>query len=341
MPTALTSNWPTLLDVSKAMAPDGSIAQVAEVLTTYNDILDDIPWYEGNLPTGHQTSIRSSLPTPSFRLLNQGVVPAKSTRGQVVDPCAIMEGRSQIDVDLASLNGNTAAFRKSEDDAFIQGFNKLFTDTLVYGDSSTNADRFNGLSSRYYSLTGEATSGQVISAGGGTTNNTSIWLIGWGPNKVFCTYPKGSMAGLQFKDEGIDTIQMTTAGAMMRAYVSWFQWKAGLVVADYRYVVRVANINTTQLLTASDATDTSQNIMKLMVRALGLLPPIAGIKPVFYMNNTVATMLSIKMMDKGNAYLTVNELKNTPVYRPNLQLSFQGVPVKRVDSILNTEGVLA
>lgn len=339
---ALTSTWPTLLDVSKSMAPDGSVAAVAEVLQTYNEILDDVPWYEGNLPTGHQTSIRTSLPTPKFRLLNQGVVPAKSTRGQIVDPCAIMEDRSHIDVDLAMLNGNTKEFRKSEDDAFIQGFNKTFTDTLIYGDVSTDPEKFNGLSSRYYSTSGEATSAQVISAGGGTASiNTSIWLIGWGPSRVYCVYPKGSKAGLQFEDRGIQDLMMdTSTGAYMKAYVSWFQWKCGLVVQDYRYVVRIANIDATNLLTASDATDTSANLLKLMTRALGLLPPQAGIRPVFYMNSRVQSMLSVKLLDKGNAFLTIQEMKNTPIFRPNGVLAFQGVPCRRVDSILNTEELL-
>ena len=340
---ALTSTWPTLLDVSRSMAPDGSVAQVAEVLQTYNDILDDIPWYEGNLPTGHQSSIRTSLPTPKFRLLNQGVVPAKTTRGMIVDPCAILEDRNMIDVDLAMLNGNTAAFRKSEDEGFIQGFNKTFTDTLIYGDVSTDPEQFNGLDSRYYSLSGETTSSQVITAGGGTTNNTSIYLIGWGPNKVFCTYPKGSKAGLQFEDRGIqDILVNTSTGAYMKAYVSWFQWKAGLVVADYRYVVRIANINTTNLLTASDATDSSANIIKLMSQALGKLPPVAGIKPVFYMNQTVLSMLSVKLMDKGNVWLTMDQMQKSPISRAGSGvLSFMGVPCRRCDSILNTEGVLS
>ena len=339
---ALTSTWPTLLDVSKSMAPDGSVAAVAEVLQTYNEILDDIPWYEGNLPTGHQSSIRTSLPTPKFRLLNQGVVPAKTTRGQIVDPCAIMEDRNHIDVDLAMLNGNTAAFRKSEDDGFIQGFNTTFTDTLVYGDVSVDVEKFNGLSSRYYSLSGETTSSQVISAGGGTAgSNTSIWLVGWGPSRVYCTYPKGSMAGLQFEDRGVQDLLMdSSTGAYMKAYVSWFQWKCGLVVQDYRYVVRIANIDVAALLTASDATDTSANVLKLMSRALGKLPPVAGIRPVFYMNSDVQSMLSVKLLDKGNVYLTMNEIKNTPVFRPNNILSFQGVPCRRVDSLLNTEDVL-
>jgi hypothetical protein len=339
---ALTSTWPTLLDVSKAMAPDGSVAAVAEVLQTYNEILDDIPWYEGNLPTGHQSSIRTSLPTPKFRLLNQGVVPAKTTRGQIVDPCAIMEDRNHIDVDLAMLNGNTAAFRKSEDEGFIQGFNKTFTDTLIYGDVSTDPEKFNGLSSRYYSLSGEATSAQVISGSGGTSDNTSIWLIGWGPNRVFCTYPKGSKAGLQFEDRGIQDLLMdSTTGAYMKAYVSWFQWKCGLVVQDYRYVIRICNIDVSNLLTASDATDSSANILKLMTRALGLLPPMSGIRPVFYMNSTVQSMLAVKLLDKGNAYLSMSEIKNTPVFRPNNILSFQGVPCRRLDSILSTESTLS
>ena len=338
----LTSTWPTLIDVSRSMAPDGSVAQVAEVLQTYNDILDDIPWYEGNLPTGHQTSVRTALPTPSFRLLNQGIQPAKTTRGQIVDPCAILEGRSHIDVDLAMLNGNTAAFRKSEDEGFIQGFNKTFTDTLIYGDVSTDPEQFNGFDTRYYSLSGEATSGQCITAGGGTTNSTSIWLVGWGPNKVFCTYPKGSKAGLQFEDQGIQMVQTDTAGSTMRAYVSWFQWKAGLVVADYRYVVRICNIDTTALLTASDATDTSANILKLMARAIGKLPPMSGVRPVFYMNQTVLSMLAIKMLDKGNVWLSLDQMKNTPIARSGSGvLSFLGVPCRRCDSILNSEAVLS
>lgn len=339
----LTATWPTLLDVSRAMAPDGSIAQVAEVLQTYNDILDDIPWYEGNLPTGHQSSIRTSLPTPKFRLLNQGITPAKTTRGMIVDPCAILENRNHIDVDLAMLNGNTQAFRKSEDDGFIQGFNKTFTDTLIYGDVSTDPEKFNGLAARYYSLTGEANSGQVITAGGATTGaNTSIYLIGWGPNKVFCAYPKGSKAGLQFEDQGIQMVATDTAGSYMRAYVSWFQWKAGLVVADYRYVVRIANISRAALITAGDATDTSANILKFMSQAYGALPPISGIKPVFYMNQTVLTMLGVKMMEKGNTFLTMNERMNSPISRPGSGvLSFMGIPCRRCDSILNTENPLS
>ena len=47
----LSSAWPTLADVARRLDPNGRIARMAEILNQYNEILDDIPWIEGNLPT--------------------------------------------------------------------------------------------------------------------------------------------------------------------------------------------------------------------------------------------------------------------------------------------------
>jgi len=335
----LADYMPTLIDVTRAMAPNGSIATIAEVLQEYNDVLEDIPFFEGNLPTGHQTSIRTSKPTPTFRLLNQGVVPAKSSRGNIVDTCAILEARSHIDKDIAELNGNTQAFRLNEDRAFIEGMGDTLSTTLIYGDVSTDPEKFNGLASRYYSLSGETTSAQVIDCGGTGSDNTSIYLVAWAPNKVFGIYPKGSKAGLQHDDLGLqDVITDATTGATMRAYVSWFQWKCGIVVADYRHVIRLANIDVSALNTASDTSDTSANLMKYMSKALDMLPPGTS-KPVFYMNRNTRSMLRVKVMDKSNLHLKLDELVGASgIKRPTL--SFDGIPCRRIDSILNTESAL-
>jgi hypothetical protein len=340
----LTTIYPTLLDVARRLDPNGSIAAVAEVLTNYNDILDDIPWTEGNLPTGHQTTIRTSKPTPTFRLLNQGVVPAKSTTGQVVDTCAIIENRSHVDVDLANLGGNAASFRMSEDKGIMQGMSDSLADTLIYGDVSVNPEKFNGLAARYYSLESDdvTTSANVIDAGGSGSDNTSIWLVCWSPDKVFGIYPKGSKAGLQMEDRGIqDILTDSSTNAYMKAYVSWFQWKCGLCIRDWRYVVRIANVDVSDLLTAGDASDTSANIEKKMMQALDKLPPDANIRPVFYMNETVRSMLRVKMYNKSNAYLTLDrDITGQGIARPQGTLKFQGVPCRRIDSILSTESAL-
>lgn len=331
--------YPTLLDVARRTDPNGQIAMIAEVLQQYNDVLDDIPWIEGNLTTGHQTTVRTSKPTPTFRLLNGGVVPAKTEAGQIVDTCAMLESRSHIDKDLAMLNGNTAAFRLSEDRGHIEGMSDTLSDTLIYGDVSVDPEKFNGLASRYFSLGSTyTTSTQMIDAGGTGSDNTSIWLIGWSPEHCFGIYPKGSMAGLQVDDRGIQDILIdTSTGAYMRAYVSVYQWKCGLTIRDYRYVVRICNIDVSNLNTASDSSDTSANIIKFMSQAIDKLPPSGNIRPVFYMNEDVRAMLRVKLMDKSNVYLTLEDLYKESVPRRNKALTFMGVPCRRIDSITSTE----
>lgn len=334
------SYWPTLLDVARRLAPGGGIDVVAEILQQYNEILDDIPWIEGNLPTGHQTTIRTSKPTPTFRLLNAGVVPVKTTTGQIVDTCAILEARNHIDKDLAMLNGNTAAFRLSEDKAIIQSMSDTLSSTLIYGDVSVDPEKFNGLASRYFSLnTGYTTYANIIDAGGTGGDNTSIWLVCWSPDKVFGIYPKGSQAGLQQRDLGEQSIiDNQTTGAYLQALVSWYQWKVGLCIRDWRYVVRIANIDISMLETASDSSDNSANILKLMSKALDRIPPMGGdFRPVFYMNERVRSMLRIKMMDKGNVQLNLSDLKNESIARPQGVLTFQGVPCRRIDSLTVAE----
>lgn len=334
----LADYMPTLIDISRRLAPNGSIATVAEILQEYHEMLDDIPWYEGNLPTGHQMNIRSSKPTPTYRLLNAGVVPAKSTTGQLVEGCAIMEARSHIDKNVAELNGNTAAFRMSEDAAFIHGMGDALADALIYGDVSADPEQFNGLASRYYSTSGETTSANVIDAGGLAADNTSVWLVGWGPKKVYGIYPKGTKAGLQHEDLGIqEVITSTTTGATMRAYVSWFQWLCGMAIEDYRYVIRICNIDVSNLATSEDGTDNSCNLIKLMSKALAYLPPGGGCRPVFYMSRDTRAMLDTKLFAKNNLYLTVKDVHTTSGIDRVNQLYFRGVPCRRMDAIIETE----
>ena len=60
-----------------------SATAIIELLSQTNEILDDMLVVEGNLPTGHQTTIRTGLPQATWRLLNQGVQPGKSTTALV------------------------------------------------------------------------------------------------------------------------------------------------------------------------------------------------------------------------------------------------------------------
>ena len=188
----LTATNPTLLDLARRTDPDGKIATIVEILNATNEVLDDMVWVEGNLTTGHRTTTRTGIPTPTWRKLYGGVQPTKSTTVQVTDNTGMLEAYAEVDKALADLNNNTAAFRMSEDRAFLEGMSQEVAQTLFYGNEGTEPEAFTGLATRYNDLSGPANADNIIDAGGNDTDMSSIWLVVWGPNTVHGIIPTGS-----------------------------------------------------------------------------------------------------------------------------------------------------
>jgi hypothetical protein len=330
----------TLADWAKRTDPDGRIPIVAELLSQSNEVLEDCVFKEGNLPTGDRVVIRTGLPTVYWRALNQGIPNSKSTTAQVDEACGILEARSEVDKDLAMLNGNTAQFRLSEDTAFLEAMNQTQATTLFYGNPSTDPKQFLGLAARYSSLSA-SNAQNILSAGGSGSDNTSIFLVVWGDNTVYCPFPKGSKAGLIHEDLGEQTVY-NSDGTRLQAYATRYQWKNGLVVKDWRYVVRIANIDVSDLVgqTGTQASTAATAVIKLMARALYRIPNMAMGRAAFYMNRTVHSGLSVAALDKSQYVLKVNE-GLSQFGTPYSWLSFLGVPLRRVDAILNTEAVVS
>ena len=334
----------TLTDFAKSIDPNGSTATVVELLNQSNEILQDMTFMEGNLPTGHQSAIRTGLPAPTWRKLYNGVQPTKSARAQVTDTCGMLEARNEIDVKVASLNGNTAQFRMSEAMAEIEGMNQALGETLIYGDTAVNPERFTGLTPRYNTVSASVpTSQNVIDAGGTSTDNTSVWLVVWGENTITGIYPKGSSAGLTHQDLGeIDAFD--ASNARYRAFADLWKWDVGLTVRDWRYAVRIANIDVSDLVgqTGTQASTASTALIKTMIRAMARIPMMGMGRPVFYANRTVKEFLSVAAMDKSNAALAVAPAINqfgsvAPGSVNNGTTTFLGIPVRTVDRILSTE----
>src|SRR5260370_40606611 len=107
----------TYADWAKRMDDEYKVAVIIELLSQTNEILDDMLVVEGNLPTGHKTTVRTGLPQATWRLLNTGVPNAKSTTAQLGDTCRNLETYSVIDKHIADLNGNTPNLRLSESPA--------------------------------------------------------------------------------------------------------------------------------------------------------------------------------------------------------------------------------
>lgn len=334
----------TLNDFAKSIDPNGSVASTIELLNQSNEVLQDMTWLEGNLPTGHQSTVRTGIPTPTWRKLYGGVPPSKSTRAQVVDTCGFLEARNEIDVKVAGLNGNTAAFRMSEAMSEIEGMNQALGEALIYGDTSVNPERFTGLTPRYNSLSASIpSSGNIIDAGGSSTDNTSVWLVVWGENTITGIYPKGSPAGLDHKDLGeIDAFD--ASNNRYRAVSDLWRWDCGLAVRDWRYAVRIANIDVSDLVaqTGTQASTASTALMKTMIRAMARIPMMGMGRPVFYASRTVKEFLSVAALDKSSAALAVAPAVNqfgsvAPGSVNNGTTTFLGIPVRTVDRILATE----
>jgi hypothetical protein len=331
----LANGYPTLLDAAKSLDPDGKTATVVELLNQTNEILLDLPWVEGNLPTGHRTTVRTGLPTATWRQLYAGVDPSKSNRAQVDDTCGMLEARAEVDKDVADLNGNTSQFRLSEAQAFIEAMNESMASTLFYGDVATNPERFTGLAARYNSTT--AANGQnVLSAGGAGSDNTSVWLAVLGPNTLHGIFPKGSKAGLQHEDLGlIDAFDSNNK--RFRAYGDHWQWKTGISLRDWRYAVRICNIDVSDMagVTGTQALTAATNIIKMLIMAKHRIPSMGMGRAVIYCNRTVRQYLDIMAMDKSTSALAIREAAG------QFETSFLGIPIRTCDQILNTETVVA
>lgn len=330
-------------DVAKRTDPDLSIAVIAEVLTESNEILQDIPYYEGNLPTGHRVTIRTGLPQAYWKRMNQGVPSSASNVAQVEETCGICQARSIIDTMVADLNGNTAAFRASEDRAFIESMNKTMAETMFYGDSRKTGDGFVGFAPRYNTLDVKKAqcAKNVIDCGGTGDHLTSIWMIGWGENTVFGFYPKGTTVGLQRKDNGVIRVNDDN-GNPFEAYETVYTWRNGLVVKDWRYVVRLCNIDVDQLMsgtgigTGDISAPQSNNLILMMNQALAKFPTQSSSRVCIYMNPDVHAALNVIAARSNTNVLTLEQGLNLYGEHASWQ-TFLGRPIRRVDVLRNNE----
>lgn len=318
---------PTLLDLAKAKDPDGTIAQVAEVLMQQCPMLEDIPFREGNLDTGHRVTSRTALPGIAWRRINKGYDSSTGKTDQVDETCGEMVGRSDIDVKLVELNGG-AEYRAAQDLAFVQAFKHEFETGLLYHSTKTAPEKFMGLAPRFDD-TGAPWGNQILKHDGSASDSdqTSIWIVGWGERKVYGIVPKGTQAGLRSQDMGIQ-YALDAEGKQFPVYRTEWSWKVGLCVEDWRYVVRIANIDTSNLSSSGSA------LIQSVVRALEekFYSLEGDVKPVIYVNRKIGAFWRLQAMDTvKNATLTLETVGGKRV------LMFDGIPVRRTDALLNTE----
>lgn len=328
MATLNTNGYATLLDIQRRLDPNNKMARIIEALSVATPMMQDMPWVECNGTDGHLITTRNALPALTWRKFNQGVLPTKSTTTQFTETCGMLDATSKIDVALAKRNGG-AEWRASEELGFMTSYARTLETAFFYESQKTNPERITGFSPRLDALSGLTYQSQVMSFGAASgADSSSIWLIGWGPDKVFGIYPKGSSAGLDMQvlsDDLVDDGSGT--GAEFLAHRTKFTWNCGLAVADARYVVRLCNID-------DDVVSSTGNALILaMIDMLHQIQDLTTCKPVFYCNRLIERFLHKQALDSSkNGTLTFENVAGG-----QRVVSFGGVPIHRSDALLQTE----
>lgn len=317
------------------MTPDGGIdTEIAEMLTEVQDWMKYAYWQEGNLPTGNRDTIRTSLQTPTWRKLNAGTQPTKSTTAQNVDSCGILEIISEIDVKEAQLNGNEAAWRMSEERPAIDAMGNEAGQTLIYGNESTAPEEFTGIKVRYDSTTAENSTHifKDASAAGGTAN-TSIYLVGWGRMGARMLYPKAGKPNLQINDLGRQLLENADgANGRMLAYVTQLTWDMGFGIKDWRNVCRF-QYDSADVVFNGATGPRLEDTMRKMVRRI---QNPGSLTLTWLLNREALDNLDLQSANKPTmGFHSVKDAQGSNVD------AFLGIPLVQCDSILSNETAIA
>lgn len=291
-----------------------------------NEILGDLRWKEANGGTKHKESTMEDLPRGEFGPLGGFYGSGKATSRQVEEEVHHMKLYSKVPVDVAKLSGNPARYRKTEDEAVVEGLSQQAAEEIFYGSGDADVWEPRGLSNRLNALS----MANVLDAGGtsGSDGLTSIYLIKQDPRAFFGIYRQGIPAGLNVRDLGEENDLDTSTGKERRVYKTLFEWEMGFMVRDPRVVYRIANVPVPNSVLDETAFAKWNH---LLIQALNKIPNKLGGSLRIYCNSDVISQWDIMTFNRDNVYY------NPASPDGKKPADFRGVPIRRVDALLSTE----
>jgi hypothetical protein len=335
--------------MANRMDPNGDIPVIAEYLSQSNDYYQDMPFFEANEATGHEFVFRTSIPAGTWRQYNQGVPYSRSTTAKARVGLGMLTDYSQVDKSLAKHSGHPDRYRETEDAAFLEGMSQTIAQTVFYGNTISNPNEFMGFSAFYNTLNvaNAQNAASVLNGLGTGSANLSIWLIGWGANTIFGLYPRGSKAGLSVEDQGDVVPGFDNAGNRFPAWTTYFEQEIGLCPKDWRYGVRLANVDTTTAgLAGPDAADLFILMGQMMMNFPKFTPMTSNVTKtdaelddqsvhaVFYVNRTGRYWMDVQAMRDRNVLLMLDDFAGKPC------MTFRGIKIAIVDQLSNNEATV-
>lgn len=327
----------TLAEYKSRTDANGKIQPIVELLERQDEMVDDIPWMTANLPDRHKTTVRAGLPTISHRRFNKGIAATRSATAQVEFNMCQAAARTELDVDLAALGGNPGAVRLSEAQPHMQAMVQTVADTFIYGDPvanpTTDDDKIAGLSYYFKDNTTANTKDHVITAGGSGSDLSSLWIIAFGQDTVCGIVPPGLPMGLQHRDLG-EGDAFDSNNYRFRAYMDEYKWNYGLCIRDWRAIVRIANIDVSDLVSTAA---NQQALSNYVIQGLSKIPAQHRSRAKIYGNSTVLTAweLGVRADVKAGGGFTFDNHGGQEV------TSFRGRPVRTTNAITVSETTIS
>ena len=331
-----------LHDYAKHFDAAGKEYAVARVLTQSDPIVNDAVIIESNSDSGHEYAVQNGLPQVAWRRAYQGVKPSKGSQTVVKETYGRMSAVSVVDVAIAEKGGKVGEVRGALMRDKLEAMTQEYASKLIYGSTQDNEKAFIGFAARYSKLEGAATSKQIVNFGGDTPKaQTSIYLIGWGKNKIFTFFPKGTRAGIKTYDYSKNgPIDLQDAeGGVFPGYKEQAEWLVGLGVQDWRYGARICNIEVADLNTAEQKI----KLYEAFMTAVGKIKNINNVKLVAYCSREVKDALRAGYMKSGgvSVYQMNNMTSSGNQGYGAADLVIDGIHIKAEDAIVHTEDVIA
>jgi hypothetical protein len=117
----------------------------------------------------------------------------------------------------------------------------------------------------------------------------------------------------------------------MQAYRTHYRWDCGLTVRDWRYAVRIANIDVGDLETVEN----TKGLITSMIKASERIPVLGRGRAAWYINRTVREKLRLGIVEKVANNMSWETVAGKRV------MTFDDIPVRHTDALLNTEAAVS
>ena len=332
----------TLPEVLRSKAPDGSHMVAIDVLSQPLPLMEEGYWVQANDETSHQFLRMTSEPVGSMVGYNEGAAFEAATTVPVTEQIGRMESNLRIDIRILKKAPDPIKYRYERERATFRGMVKRFEKIIFsknlsiggvdtpQGDQTIDVKTINGLGVRMNKLVAN----KVVSNGASSGSDLgSIWIVKWGPDGLFFIYPRSGMRTIEI-DDLKEQVVYDSASRPFRAVMTNFGWEFGLGIGDDRNIKRLCNIassgNNSFWADGTDAAKGENNLIDLLEAMPG--GDLNGV--VMYAGPKIIAQIRKRLNTKSNLYFSEETVWNRKM------LTFQGVPIIRVDSLTNDESAL-